>query len=70
MKKRKNRIIIVTGCFIDCPFKKENSGMGHCAPFITCEKRKMVLEDQDDYKKGQWRREGKVIHPDCPLEKK
>lgn len=64
----KNRLIVVTGCFIDCPCSQEDNGGGFCEPFWKCEMMNKLIMDGNNYKVGKWN-EKLTIHPDCPLYK-
>ena len=67
-----NRIIVVTGCFIDCPCAKYDNGGGFGASFCGCKMMDKLIEDKDTPGTNKWmyKNDKKVlIHPDCPLKK-
>lgn len=62
------KIIIVSGCFIDCPYCEYDSGGGYGEPFHRCSKMRRLIKDSDDYSVSKWIYvPGVTIHPDCPL---
>lgn len=74
MKKESNRMIIVTGCFKDCPYKRHDDGGGHCSEFEMCDLMDKLIYDREDFDKvNKWRYDKKgnenLFHPDCPLRK-
>ena len=68
----KNRMIVVAGCFEDCPCAQKNNGGGFGEPFWRCIMMDKIIEDKDDNNTNKWmyKNENRVlIHPNCPLKK-
>lgn len=65
----KNRLIVVTGCFVDCPCSHHDNGGGFCADSWRCNMMDKLIQDGDDYKISKWDNGKRLIHPDCPLKK-
>ena len=68
MKKTSNRMIVVTGCFIDCPCMEYHSGEGYCSESWLCKMMDKTINDPDNWEISKWKQKAK-IHPDCPLKK-
>jgi len=59
------RIIKVKTCDA-CPYIHKDSGMGHCASFVICNKYNILLSDKGGPENFDYKNK---IHPDCKLEK-
>jgi hypothetical protein len=64
-----NKSITIEGCFVNCPYKQEESGMGYCEDYTMCRRMGILILCHDNWEASKWYfKDHLKFHPNCPLQ--